>query len=235
MRSVIQYGPREVRDGREAVLARMAMTLGDVSVRLERLFEQAEQRLDEIAAPVAVFHSLSSDECLRIFDGDGMNALATPLGEILPRATAVATFAGTLGPALDEEIRALFERGDPALAYVLDATAGCAAERLADLTARRFVRAIRGGPEIRALAYSPGYCGWHVSGQRALFEHLRPVDLGIGLTASCLMDPVKSVSGVLVAGLPPIHTFRPTYPFCTACESKMCRARIAGVRAPQRP
>jgi hypothetical protein len=81
----------------------------------------------------------------------------------------------------------------------------------------------------RALAYSPGYCGWHVTGQRKLFKYLRPEEIGITLNASCLMQPLKSVSGVLVVGPGHVHKFQPTYSFCETCREKQCRERIATV------
>ena len=65
---------------------------------------------------------------------------------------------------------------------------------------------------IGVLRYSPGYCGWHISGQRRLFAHLRPERIGITLHDSYLMEPLKSVSGVLIAGAKEIHAFADTYP-----------------------
>jgi hypothetical protein len=229
MRTLIQWRAPEVRQSRDRVLERLGILSDEVSDRLDRLLDRAQGLFDECAKPGAVFQSVSRDEFAEIYAGDGMNEPATPLGEILPRAESLATFAATLGRRIDEEIRQLFDGGDPALGYLLDVIAGLAAEQLAELTAERFLRVIRCRPEVRALPYSPGYCGWHVSGQRALFEHVRPVELGIGLTESCLMDPVKSVSGVLVAGPADIHKFIPAYGFCSTCETKTCRARIAAV------
>ena len=81
----------------------------------------------------------------------------------------------------------------------------------------------------QALRYSPGYCGWHVSGQRALFAALRPAEIGLALRESCLMDPLKSISGVLVSGAPRIHDFVDDYPFCAECAERACRDRIASL------
>ena len=50
-----------------------------------------------------------------------------------------------------------------------------------------------------------------MSGQRALFACLQPEAIGVTLNASCLMDPLKSVSGVLAAGPADIHRFAPGY------------------------
>ncbi len=80
------------------------------------------------------------------------------------------------------------------------------------------------------MRYSPGYCGWHVSGQMALFDYLGPDAVGITLTESFLMHPLKSVSGVIVAGQPDIHRFVHDFPFCAACTGKECRERIGSLR-----
>ena len=103
--------------------------------------------------------------------------------------------------------------------------ADLAAEQLEEEVARR-------NPDLTALRYSPGYCGWHVSGQRALFDELKPGDIGLGLTDSFVMDPVKSVSGVIVVGAPGIHHFKPDFDFCRACTDRTCRERIASLERP---
>jgi hypothetical protein len=79
------------------------------------------------------------------------------------------------------------------------------------------------------LRYSPGYCGWDITGQRQLFQALRPEEVGITLRESCLMEPLKSISGVLVAARPEAHRFDNTYPFCTTCTTQTCRSRIAAI------
>jgi hypothetical protein len=76
------------------------------------------------------------------------------------------------------------------------------------------------------LPYSPGYCGWHVTGQRRLFDRLEPQRIGVTLNSSCLMQPLKSVSGVLVIGPSSIHEFDNDFDFCALCSTYQCRARI---------
>jgi len=48
--------------------------------------------------------------------------------------------------------------------------------------------------------YSPGYCGWPVSEQHALFSFFKVDFCGISLTESALMKPIKSVSGMIGIG-----------------------------------
>jgi len=234
MRDVSRIEAAAVQPGRGEVLHRLGLEPADVATpRLEDLLVRSAALFARVAAPAAVFEWVTREDFATIYEGDGENAPASPLDEIFPRADALALFAVTLGSAIDQAIRDLFDRGDSALGYVLDVSASYAADRLADLTAERFLASLRrsvSGGIRRVLPYSPGYCGWHVSGQRALFESLRPDDIKVALTASCLMDPLKSVSGVFVAGRGTVHRFRPTYPFCDACTTQQCRVRLATVK-----
>jgi hypothetical protein len=43
------------------------------------------------------------------------------------------------------------------------------------------------------------------------------------------MQPLKSVSGVLVAGAGEIHDFDNDYDFCDTCTKHQCRERIASL------
>jgi hypothetical protein len=136
-----------------------------------------------------------------------------------------------VGPGVSDRIRACFDRNEPALAVMLDSIASAATDRLAELLCMRRADAgaLPGAARGGTLPYSPGYCGWHVSGQRALFAYLQPSAIGITLLPSFLMEPLKSVSGVLVTGPAAIHRFPPDYPFCGDCADRPCRARIASL------
>jgi hypothetical protein len=48
--------------------------------------------------------------------------------------------------------------------------------------------------------YSPGYCSWNVSEQKKLFSLLPEGCCGITLSASSLMSPIKSISGIIGMG-----------------------------------
>ncbi|PWB67687.1 MAG: hypothetical protein C3F15_17545, partial [Holophagae bacterium] len=171
---------------------------------VQELLDAALAAVCDLAEPVAVVEEVSADAFAAIYRGEGRNAPTTPLDEISPRASRLWLFAGTVGELLSAEITSRFAGGDPAAAMMLDAAASEAAELLVGRLERELAARAYGRPRTAVLAYSPGYCGWHVSGQRALFAALRPEEIGITLNESCLMEPLKSVSGVLVAGHPDI-------------------------------
>jgi cobalamin-dependent methionine synthase I len=143
---------------------------------------------------------------------------------------SLALFAVTLGEGISNHIDSLFASGELAEGYILDQVASFAADELAQIAGRRF-EADRGVDDQRVLPYSPGYCGWHVSGQRALFDHLQPEEIGITINDSCLMHPIKSVSGVLVLAPIEAHSFSPAFPCCATCTTLECQDRIASLRS----
>ena len=164
---------------------------------------------------------------------------AAPVGEIHVRADALALFVATMGQETCRLIAEGFARNDFAVASMLDAVASAAADRAASVLAERFLDRVRhAGRSVSdavVLPYSPGYCGWHITGQRKLFAFLDsrdgagPGSIGVTLRESCLMEPLKSVSGVLIVGPRDMHGFPDDYPFCSTCDTHACRDRIAAL------
>ena len=192
----------------------------------------AQAARDELAAtlaPAGVLAEVRADEFATVYAGAGDNAPRTPVAEIYPRADRLALFAVTCGRGVGARIEALFAADDYPLAAALDAAASLAADRAAQAAQDRFAALCP--PAAGVLRYSPGYCGWNVTGQRALFARLGDAAAGITLTDSCLMNPLKSVSGVIVAGPAGIHDFDDDFPFCQDCADHECRARIDRMRA----
>jgi hypothetical protein len=206
------------------------------------LAQRARELYAGLAAPAGIAAEVSALELATIYAGEGRNAPETPLGEIFPRAQRLTLFAVTIGAAVSERIAALFDEREFALATMLDAAASEGVELAADALEAALGEEASAGPgasDAQAagasqagsrsvhLRYSPGYCGLHVSGQRALFAALKPEAIGIRLRPSHLMEPLKSISGVIVTGAIAIHGFADAYPFCAGCRTRACRERLA--------
>lgn len=202
--------------------------------RVQRLTDSALELYTGLARPRGTYLEVSKEQFAAIYPGEGCNSERTPLEVIYPRAAALALFVVTLGDAVCQMIRELFDANEPALAYALDSIASERADTAAGLIGTRFLEGLlsarRVDADARTLAYSPGYCGWHVTGQRRLFAAIDAEPIGVSLNDSCLMQPLKSVSGVLVAGDSGIHDFDNDFDFCDACTTYACRERIATVR-----
>ncbi len=230
MREVVRLQPAAVLPAAADVLRGQGVPPGAaLNGSVHELLDAALARVLELAQPVAVLEEVTAESFAATYRGEGRNAASTPLDEIVPRARRLWLFAGTVGDRLSADIQILFSAGDPAAAVMLDAAASEAAELLVGRLEQELAVRASGRSRTAVLAYSPGYCGWHVSGQRALFAALAPEEIGITLNSSCLMEPLKSVSGVLVAGRPDVHAFDDDFPFCGECTTRDCRRRIARV------
>jgi len=234
MRWRLEWSADESMPSREGVLRLQGIPPeATVPSRIDSLLHRALEVYRDLADPRAVVELTTGDAFGHLYRGEGRNAADTPLEHIAPKADALALFVATVGARVTTAIARLFARHDLALAAMLDSVASEAADGLARTGGQTWLAIMQGselvGTDARVLAYSPGYCGWHVTGQRALFQVLRPEEIGVTLNESCLMQPLKSVSGVMVAGAAAIHRFRPTYDFCDACATYECRARMASV------
>jgi hypothetical protein len=198
--------------------------------RVQELYESAEERFFQLCAPMGIQSGISIEKFSRVYTGNGMNETDTPLEHIFPRASHLALFAFTLGEKISSEIEQLLQNKNLALGYMLDAVASYCTDKAAEAAQTIYLKQLREAGQAdestRVLLYSPGYCGWHVSGQKKLFEYLEPGEIGIHLKESFLMIPLKSISGVLVAGAASIHHFANHFPCCAHCPTHNCRERI---------
>lgn len=191
------------------------------------IIDRSRELFVETARPRGLFQLLPSSEFEEIYRGIGKNDEDTPLQHVVEDAVSLALFAVTLGEQISDRIDALFGVGELAEGYILDQVASFAADELASIAGHRFRSSTDADAGVDVLPYSPGYCGWHVSGQKALFDRLQPGRIGISLNESHLMHPIKSVSGVLVLAPIEAHTFSPAFPCCATCTTLDCQERIA--------
>jgi hypothetical protein len=232
MREIVHFGPEEARPEPGEVLEDQSLPEGDaLAPRLRALLDEAMGTYAALAEPLAVWEDVSPERFARVagaFERPGEDMV---IAHVYPRAEALRLYVATVGEPIGTRIRELFREQELPEAWMLDAVASTAADRLADRLARRLEDALarEGRPEARVLPYSPGYCGWPTRGQAPLFAALRPAEIGVTLNDSCLMSPLKSVSGVLVAGLPDVHRIRPDFPFCHECRTRECGPRMASV------
>ena len=114
--------------------------------------------------------------------------------------------------------------GDMVRLFVADAIGSVIAERTADCMQTEVAAYIASRGYKNTNRFSPGYCGWHVSEQRRLFSLFpQSAPCGVTLTDSCLMIPIKSVSGVIGIG----SSVRCLDYSCGLCDMKQCYKRRA--------
>lgn len=231
MNELLEFELKDILPSREDVLLNQGMPPGaDVPERIETLLGEAIRKFEESVSPVGLIRELTAAEFEPIFAGEGENAEDVMLAQIYPGADNLALFALTMGAEVSREIEELFNTNDFASGSMLDATASIAADTasevmetlfLEDLSTRALV-----APDHFVLGYSPGYCGWHITGQKKFFEFLNPGRINITLNESCLMTPLKSLTGLLVSGTGDIHLFEPKFGYCRSCMSRSCQERL---------
>lgn len=136
----------------------------------------------------------------------------------LKEASEAALFLCTAGALFSDEAHALNDEGEFLEAYIIDTIGSLTVEHAMD----RIHAALAEEQAARGLKitnrYSPGYCNWPLTDQRALFDFVGENPTGIALSASCLMHPIKSVSGIIGIGK---QARRRAYG-CVICQNQHC-------------
>lgn len=131
---------------------------------------------------------------------------------VLRRCVQMAVCIGTVGT----EVTALHKRydaeGHPLRAYLCDGAANVALDRLM----LRWRTECLSGHATYPIC--PGCCQWDIAEQRLLFSLVEARSVGVSLSASGLMRPIKSISAVM--GISPTERFVSAE--CDVCGRKNC-------------
>lgn len=139
----------------------------------------------------------------------------------LSLAESIAIFLCTAGYGPERLGKKAMGEGDPLAYYVYDIIGSEIAERTSRMVMQEVSKTAEKWGYKTTNRYSPGYCGWDVSDQHALFGLMPDNFCGISLNDSALMSPEKSVSGMIGIGRN-VH-FDP-YP-CNSCRRQDCLYR----------
>jgi len=136
----------------------------------------------------------------------------------LKQAEDLALFICTAGPAVGEMSRKSMKEGDLLRGYVYDVIGSEVVESAADRIQEELKKAQGARGKNISNRFSPGYCGWDVADQHKLFSFFKDNFCGIRLAESALMNPIKSVSGLIGIGRDVKYS-----PYqCHLCDSKKC-------------
>ncbi len=138
--------------------------------------------------------------------------------QMVKKASDVAFFICTLGPQIPAKIKALSEQGLHLEAYILDLIASDAVDLAMDLVQNQLKDQLAAEELNLTNRYSPGYCDWNVQDQKKLFRILPGHFTKVSLTESCVMHPMKTISGII--GIGKDVKFNPYN--CEVCRRKDC-------------
>lgn len=139
----------------------------------------------------------------------------------LKNAEGGALFICTAGAQIGEKSKEFMAQGDLMEGYILDVIGSVTVEAAIEKIQKMFEEELINRGLRMANRYSPGYCGWALNEQKQLFSLFPGNHCGISLSDSCLMDPAKSVSGVIGFG----KSVQKTAYECQMCELETCMYR----------
>lgn len=199
----------------------------------ERWFDLVDQLLGELshlARPRGIYRVERVVELTpRRVELESGTTFHGAVGSFLKHSTHIAMFVSTIGSAVERLSRGWLKAGKIMQGTIADA--------IASETAEATAQAVQDDVQAWAQSqgwnitprYSPGYCGLHVRQQKSLFARVPAGRINVRLKPSCLMIPVKSVSGLI--GIGPADKVAPAgYP-CEHCTHPDCMQR----RAPMAP
>jgi len=141
------------------------------------------------------------------------------IGKLLRGSDKIALFVATAGIEFELWSQKLKEEGDYLSLFIADSIGTCIVEKAGDFMERHLEKEL--GELKHTNRFSPGYCGWHVSEQKKLFKMLPENICGVELKESCLMVPIKSISGIIGIG----PDVKAKVYSCNVCDMDNCYLR----------
>jgi hypothetical protein len=118
----------------------------------------------------------------------------------LREADNIAIFVATVGKGFDDWNRKIQQGDDMVSSFFADSLGSVLAEACVVVMQERIEREMAELGLFVSNSYSPGYCEWSLVEQKKLFSFFPEQFCGVTLTESCLMLPIKSVSGIIGIG-----------------------------------
>lgn len=189
----------------ESVVAElMGFEQGQVPEPFEQTIQLALEKAKQICTPIGGFSVF--DKC-NINTANNSIEIDTQLFSPdkivvtqLKNSQKIAVFVCTAGEGITQLANENSANGDVIMAYVLDTIGSIVADKTAVILQRELEKIVRIDSLNISDGFSPGYCDWSVAEQHKLFSLLPSSFCGITLSASALMQPVKSVSGIIGIG-----------------------------------
>lgn len=179
------------------------------------------KEIKDITAPSCAFKLYSGSvegETVCLDEGSRLQVGAI-LSSLLEGSERFVIFAATAGSSFQRYQDELKNEGDMLKRYITDTIGSSIAEATGDYMESMLEREITGFRHTHR--FSPGYCGWHLSEQKEIFRLLDGEPCGITLSDVYLMQPIKSISGIIGVG----KNVKENIYGCRYCELETCYKR----------
>lgn len=136
----------------------------------------------------------------------------------LKKSEQIALFVCTAGKKLEIRSKRYMDQDMLLEGYIVDVLGSVIVESAMDIIHQKLISDMKKEGLGVSNRYSPGYCSWDVSEQKSLFSFFPDQYCGITLSDSCLMSPIKSVSGIIGVG----QDVNYKQYMCSKCNSVNC-------------
>ena len=118
----------------------------------------------------------------------------------MKNAEKIAIFICTAGSGFSEFSKQYNDEGEYLKGYIVDTFGSVVVEKAINYIQKQLETKVSDEGLRITNRYSPGYCNWAVDDQKEIFSLLPDNKCSISLSKSCLMNPIKSVSGIIGIG-----------------------------------
>ena len=190
------------------------------------LFDEALALGESIIEPRVVYRAVGvTGQGPAVLEAGGETLHIPEIGRLWGKLDMVGAGICTVGAAIEERVRELWDQRELPLAVMLDSVGSAAVESLAEYANDLLCQAaIPDGLKVTN-RISPGYAGWDTARQAALFNLCPGEPIGVALNDSCVMTPGKSIS--CLVGVGPEVRVDHYFTQCRRCWMADCAYRRA--------
>jgi cobalamin-dependent methionine synthase-like protein len=194
------------------------------------LFDEALALGESLIEPRVVYRAVVvTAQGPALIEGGGHRLHIPEIGRLWGALEMVGAGICTVGGAIEDRVRELWDQRELPLAVMLDSVGSAAVESLAEYANDLLCQAaIPVGLKVTN-RISPGYAGWDTAEQAALFNLCPGEPIGVALNASCVMTPGKSIS--FLVGVGPDARVDHYFTQCRRCWMADCAYRRAPAAA----
>lgn len=200
----MMIGDMKIRVTEEEFLKRLGCRGRQQEDRLLQNYRRVMELGESLLEPQVIYEDfpISHIEGERIYLDGSLSFCSKHLVKVMDGAERVVIMCSTIGPALEEKVKSLNENGDLMASYLLDIYGATAISILG----KKLYRDLREQYEDQGcgttVRIQPGQLDWDVCAQAVIFQLLSPEKIGVVLTESFMMKPVKSSTAVFGIGDP---------------------------------
>jgi hypothetical protein len=194
------------------------------------LFDEALALGDSLIEARVVYRAVPvTSQGPSLIEAGGERLHIPDIGRLWGRLEQIGAGICTVGAAIEERVRHLWEERELPLAVMLDSVGSAAVESLAEYANDLLCQASIPADVKVTNRISPGYAGWDTAEQAALFGLCPGRPIGVALNESCVMTPGKSIS--FLVGVGPEARVDHYFTQCRRCWMRDCAYRRAPAAA----